>query len=308
MKKIFIILNPNAKRFRTHRSTMNTFSRIDYPGMKLYTPENINELNTAAKDVFDQKPDYICIGGGDGTIHLVITELLNCFNGTKLPPVLILKEGTMDNIAKTINLEGNGEKIIERMIRALKKDKTIPTFRRDTIEINNRFCFLFGVGFVTNFLKLAYNGIEKGILRNSLVAAITAAEALLNIEEGEVFRRENFSIEADGKQIDLHPINGILSGTVEHIGMGFAPLKHAYDVPGKFQTIIIGMEPRKVLLNIHKIRMGETLHERGYENLHCSELVLSRKGSFDYTMDGDIYTADERLIIKTGPSIELVKV
>jgi len=308
MKTIYIILNPNAKRFRTNKSTVNSFSRIDYPAMKVFAPGNSDELVAAVYEAYRNKPDYLCIGGGDGTIHRVITELLRCYKSEKLPPVLILKEGTMDNIAKTIKLEGKGEAIIERMVNALKNNRKIKTFTRDTIEIEDRYCFLFGVGFVTNFLKLAYSGIEKGILRNSLVAAITAKEALLNIKEGDVFCRVNFGIKADGKTIDLHTINGLLAGTVEHVGMGFAPLKDASSMPGKFQSIIIGMEPRKVLVNIHKIRLGEPINDRGYENFHCSELILTKNGPFDYTMDGDIYSANNELHIKIGPSIELVKV
>lgn len=308
MKKIFVILNPNAKKFRTHISTTKNYTNIKYEGLKLFFPGDINELRADIKQIVIEKPDYICIGGGDGTIHIVLTELINAYKSIHIPPVLILKEGTMDNVARTIHLEGRGIEILERLISAIKKNIDIPVFRRDTIKIGNRFCFIFGLGFITNFLKLVYSGGEKGTLRNTYVGAKTLLEALLNITEGEVFVNMNLEITADERIIGINPVTGILSGTVEHIGMGFSPLIDASGVPGKFQTIVLGMEPRHVLFNISKIKHGDKIVEPGYANFHASKMIIRHEVNFDYTMDGDLYTADKMLVVETGPAISLIKI
>lgn len=308
MKKIFVILNQNAKKFRTHRSSAKKYANIKYEGLKLFFPCDMNELRSTINQIVQEKPDYICIGGGDGTIHIVLTELINAYKSIHIPPVLILKEGTMDNVARTIHLEGHGSAILERLISALTKNIDVPVFRRDTIKIGDRFCFIFGLGFITNFLKLVYSGGEKGTLRNALVGAKTFIEALLNTTKGEVFSNMNLHITADDKIIDINPVTGILSGTVEHIGMGFSPLIDASVVPGKFQTIVLGMEPRQVLFNISKIKHGEKIYEPGYANVHSSIMTIKHDTDFEYTMDGDIYIADRLLVIESGPSIDLIKI
>lgn len=308
MKTIYVMLNPNAKKFRTRRSSVKKYTKMKYEGLKLFLPQNLSELEESIKQAESNRPDYICIGGGDGTIHLVLTALINAYKPDNVPPILILKEGTMDNIARTIKLKGIGEEILERMILALKNGEPVVTVKRDTIEINNRYCFLFGTGFITNFLKLAYSGLEKGFLRNSLVGAITAKEALLNKKHGEIFKRIDLNIEADNSLIDIHPISGLLGGTVEHIGMGFSPLKDASAVPGKFQLIIVGMQPRKILFNIFRLRTGERITDKNYDNIHCSSLFLKHDGVFDYTMDGDLYSAENELRLSMGPAIDLVKI
>lgn len=308
MKKICVILNPNAKKFRLHKSSIDNYTRIRYNDLSIFQPADIDELENNIQQIFNDRPDYICIGGGDGTIHIVLTELINRYKPMQVPPVLILKEGTMDNIARSVHLDGHGEEILSRMINAIIKNKEITIIRRDTIEINNRYCFIFGLGFITNFLKLVYSGGEKGTLRNTYVGAKTLVEALLNTTEGEVFTNMDFSIEADGNRIEIHPVMGLLSGTVEHIGMGFSPLIDATENPGKFQTIILGMEPRHVLLNISKLKHGDKISEPGYANFHSSSMSLRYDKKFEYTMDGDIYTADRELIVKSGPAIDLVKV
>ena len=308
MNKIHVILNPNAKKFRLHKSELDNYTRIKYEGLTIFQSGDIDELHENIKQVIDEKPDYICIGGGDGTIHVVLTELINAYMPLKIPPVLILKEGTMDNIARSIHLEGHGDEILARMITALKKSRDVQIFRRDTIEINNRYCFLFGLGFITNFLKLVYSGGEKGTLRNTYIGAKTVVEALLNITEGEVFTHMDLIIDADGRRIQINPVTGLLAGTVEHIGMGFSPLIEASVVPGKFQSIILGMEPRHILFNISKLKHGDKISESGYANFHSSLMTLRYDGEFEYTMDGDIYSAGNELVIKSGPAIDLVKV
>lgn len=308
MKKIYVILNSNAKRFRTGRSSVKAYQKIKYEGLYLFLPQNFDELQNTIKKTAEDFPDYICIGGGDGSIHLILSELLNSFNNKKLPPVLILKEGTMNNIARTIKLSGTGIEILKRFINAIKNDDIIKTERRDTIEINSKYCFLFGTGLITNFLKLAYSGFEKGFLRNFLIALITAREAIHNDVHGRVFNYNDVYIEADNKPVDIHSVSGILAGTVEDIAMGFKPLKDASILPCKFQILIMGTEPRKILLNIDKIKRGMRIAEDGYINIHASSLLIKQNGRFDYTMDGDLYTAENELFIQTGPAIDLINI
>jgi len=308
MKKIYVLLNPHARNFRLHRASIDKYENFDYDGLKIFKSGDIGELNVNVKKVFRDKPDYICIGGGDGTIHVVLTELIKVYKTSSLPPILILKEGTMDNIARTIHLEGHGDAILGRLISAVKNRINIPVFRRDTIQIDNRYGFIFGLGFITNFLKLVYSTGEKGTLRNTYVGAKTIVEALLNITDGEVFVNMDLAIEADGREISINPVTGILSGTVEHIGMGFSPLIEAAVVPGKFQTIILGMEPRHVLFNIHKLKHGDKVSEPGYANFHSTSMIIKNNIKFEYTIDGDIYTSDGTLNVRSGPAIDLIKI
>jgi|GEM_PF-309086 diacylglycerol kinase family enzyme len=308
MKKIYVLLNPNARSFRLRRALIEKYENFDYEGLKIFKSSDIDGLRVNVKKISRDKPDYICIGGGDGTIHVVLNELMKVYKTSSLPPILILQEGTMNNIARTIHLEGHGYEILGRLISAVKNKSNIPVFRRDTFQIDNRFGFIFGLGLVTNFLKLAYSGTEKGTLRNLYVAAKTAVEALVNTTDGEIFANMDLVIEADGRDILINPVTGILSGTVEHIGMGFSPLIEAAAFPGKFQTLILGMKPRRVLFNILKLKRGDKLSEAGYANFHSTSMMIKSNTKFEYTIDGDIYISDGTLCVESGPAITLVKV
>ncbi|HOP62966.1 MAG TPA: diacylglycerol kinase family protein, partial [Spirochaetota bacterium] len=226
-KDIRVIINPNAKKFRTGRTSLDLYLKSGSEMVTVSTPATLDELRIETDRMRIEKPDYICIAGGDGTLHVVLSSIINSYQQEPVPPILILKEGTMDNVARTINLKGRGPQLLKRLINDVENGKDIKIYPRSTMKINNMYCFLFGTGFVTNFLKQAYSGKEKGNIRNIQVALTSAKEALLNSRNGLIFREMDGEIYLDDKKIDINPVHGLLAGTVEHIGMRFSPMPEA---------------------------------------------------------------------------------
>jgi diacylglycerol kinase family enzyme len=308
MKKVAVIINPNAKKFRTGKVSMNTYTDHNSDNVIVGAPETIDELKKTVKRYKSLKPDYICIGGGDGTIHLVLTEFINAYKSKELPPILILREGTMDNIARSVNLKLKGPQLLDRLLKKIAAGEKIETEDRFTIKIDDKYCFLFGTGFITNFLDKVYSGKEKGIFRNIQVAFMGIKEGLLNSSNGKIFKLVEQTVYIDGKEIKINPVSGILSGTVEHIGMGFSPLMSAVQSNGTFQTILLGLNSRKILFNIAKLRTGKKIKSDKYLSVLCKSLIIKQDGVFEYTMDGDIYSAKDEIKAVIGPKVALVKI
>ena len=308
MKKIGIIINPNAKKFRTGKDSVDSFMKYSTDNIIISSMTNSADLKEIVYNYKTLNPDYICIAGGDGTIHLVITELINIYNNENVPPVLILKEGTMDNIAHTLKLKGRGHVLLKKFLKKITADQTIQIEDRFTIKISDKYCFLFGTGFTTNFLKKVYSGKEKGFYRNIQVTLMCMKEVFLKMKKYEIFKLTEQAIFIDDKKVLINPVAGILAGTVEHIGMGFSPLIDAVQKNGTFQILVIGMTPRAILRNLNKFRTGKKVKSPKYLNTHGKAIILKQKGVFDYTMDGEIYSAKNELKISTGPKVKLVKI
>ncbi len=307
-KDIRVIINPNAKKFRTGRVSLKSYLKFKSDMISIITPSSIEELHTETDKIAGEEPDYICIAGGDGTLHVVLSSIINSYNSKPVPPILILKEGTMDNVARTIKLKGRGPQLLKRLLEKVIEGESIETHPRLTMKINEKYCFLFGTGIVTNFLKEAYSGKEKGFVRNLQVARMSAKEALNNSGNGLIFREMHGEISIDGEKINIDPVHGLLAGTVEHIGMGFSPLPDAAKKDGAFQVIIIGMKPILTLVNLHKLRKGNNIESNKYIKCHATSIKLNYPYKYDYTMDGDLYSAEGELFIERGPVINLVKV
>ncbi len=301
MKKTGILINPNAKKFRTRKSSLKNYTHIHSDRLIIRATESEDDIKNVISEFQSIGCDYIGVAGGDGTLHLAVTEMMKIYGPGKIPPLLILREGTMDNVARTIDLEGKGPDLIKRLLWAIENKKEIKIHKRDTIKINDKYCFLFGTGLVTNFLNEAYNGKEKGFIRNIQVGFSAFIEGLRNEANGRIFNWMDGEIYIDGKKLGINPVNGILAGTVEHIGMGFSPLMSASKEKKSFQVIITAMPPLKLIKNINRLRTGKTIDDKGYYNTICKKIKLIFPGDFDYTMDGDIYKASNELVVETGP-------
>jgi diacylglycerol kinase family enzyme len=308
MNKVAVIINPNAKKFRTGKASIKRYMDYNSDNVMVSAPQNIDELKDSINKYKNFKPDYICIGGGDGTIHFVITEIINAYNSKGLPPILILREGTMNNVARSVNLKLKGPQLLDRLLKKTANNEKVEAEDRFTIKINDKYCFLFGTGCITNFLDKVYSGKEKGFFRNMQVGFMGVKEGLLNRNDGEIFNLTDQSIYIDGDEININPVIGLLSGTVEHIGMGFSPLPEAVQSSGMFQTIILGINSREILLNLNKLRVGKRIKSDKYLNVLSRSLVIKQDGDFEYTMDGDIYTAKDELNVSIGPKVSLVKI
>jgi len=308
MKKVGVIINPNAKKFRIGKDSINTYLNQKKDNIFVNTPQNIEELKEVSKTYKKEKLDYICIGGGDGTIHLVLSELINAFHPSAIPPILILKEGTMNNIARSVKLKGKGLVLLDTLLKKIEENKIIETVNRLTIKVNDKYCFLFGTGFVTNFLNKVYSGQEKGFFANLKVGFMCFKEVFFNAKDDGIFKLTEQAIFIDEKKVLINPIYGILAGTVEHIGMGFSPLIEAVKSDGTFQAIVLGVHPRVILRHLNKIRTGKRIKSPKYLNVFGKSILIKQKGIFEYTMDGDIYSTKNELKISIGPKVKLVKI
>src|SRR5947207_7476026 len=61
----------------------------------------------------DRQVDFIVAAGGDGTIRKLTKELLGRKLSEKTWPIALLPLGTANNVAQTLNVDGNTEEIIQ---------------------------------------------------------------------------------------------------------------------------------------------------------------------------------------------------
>jgi diacylglycerol kinase family enzyme len=306
--KIGIIVNPHARSVK--KSKKNIPDLLHSIGGKYVDVRLSHTLEELDKTLLEFKKDGIsCIAtsGGDGTIHHVVCHMIRAYAPSYPPPLLILKGGTMDNIARTINLKGKGPDILRRMIAALEAGKSPELHERDTMKINDRFCFLFGLGLTTNFLDAAYEG-EKGTITNLKVISRALYEGLIDKKGSALFKRVRARIVADGKEIAFKEILAILAGTVEQIGMGFSPLPRANEKKGTFHVIITGEKPIEGVKQFFRIKKG--LPMKGAYNFNdiISRLTIEADTPFRYTMDGELFDCDGTMTVEMGTPVRLIKV
>jgi len=306
MKKIGVIVNPNAKKVRKGRVSIDDFLKMKSDFVDVRITKTLDEIDGVLQEFKRNGIDYIGITGGDGSLHHVITRMIRIYHPVPLPGILILKGGTMDNVAKSIGLRGKGGAILKRMIKTIKKGKEPAVFRRDTMEIEGRYCFLFGNGFTANFLNEVYK-YEKGIVSNARVVFKAISHAFNEPAEGSLYKGIHGTVTVDGEVVGFNYITAILAGTVENISRGITPLKLANKKERTFHAIISGFSGKQILARIYFL-LGITIRHPLMKSGLFTGLSIDTKEGFDYTMDGDMYHSPGALRVELGPEVHLVKV
>lgn len=309
MKNIGIIINPNAKKIRTGTISIRDFKKFDSSIIFTECTSSVEDIDRIIAIFKNKKIESIGVVGGDGTLHNVVTSAIKCYGAEKIPPFLVFKGGTMDNVARSIGNDGNAMSVLERLQAAMKSNRELNFSCRDTIRVGSRYCFLFGAGFVTNFLDEAYGGVEKGLKQNLKTIFKAVRHAVIDYGDISMFRPLYAKVKADGKELSVTRLTGILSGTVEHIGMGFTPLSRSMEKSGMQHAIITGAPPGFVVRNIRSLKIGRKInHPLHFDDVISSMEIIS-PGSFKYTMDGDLYSAETgSLTVAMGPQIKFIKI
>ena len=268
---------------------------------------NDADILKAAKDFKKQNISYLAISGGDGSIHLVISKFISVYKNSKLPPILILRDGSMNLLARSYRLKGRGEDILKRLINTINNKKKIQIVYRDTIKVNDMYCFMFGMGLTTNYINEFNKGGNKSRLK-AIKVILIALWQLLNGKKNGIFSRMTLKVSADGKELWFKDILAIYAATIANLIVGVTPAPRAYEKSGTFHLIITGMKPVEVFLNFNKLRRGAPVkHSCHYDNI-ASDLKIMYPGKFLFQMDGDIYEAKDRLYVNAGPRIAFLKV
>jgi len=306
MKKIGIIINPHAKKVRRGKISIDDFKKISPDLVDLRVTQSLDDIKGVADDFKKIGIPYIGILGGDGSVHHVLTRLIEAYSPDRLPPVLILKGGTMDNIATSIQLKGKGINILKRFTENINSGKEIVIKKRNSMIIEGVYCFLFGAGLTANFLNSVYGGKEKGFISNVKTVIKAVKHSIKEPEQGSLFKGLNAEIYLDKKPLGFKKITAIIAGTVEYIGMGFAPMSRINDKEMTLHAIITGLKPGKIFRNIRKFKKGRAIeHPMHFDGL-VSNFIIKSDEPFQYTMDGDMYDSGGKLEINMGPVIDFI--
>lgn len=308
MKTIGIIVNANAKMVRRGRLSLDLIRQIGSDMVDLRVTKDFNELDTALRDFRREDYPYIAIAGGDGTIHHTVTRAMNIYGEGGLPQVLLLKGGTMDNVARSVGLRGSSTEILSRMMMTIRRGREPEERVRGTMKIENRYCSLFGIGFVINFMHECYGGREKGTLQNCKAIGKAIRHALHEPSVGSLYEGLEAEVTVDGGTLSFTYITAILAGTVEGVGMGFNPLSKSTRSPESFHALITGMNGRQILSRILSLKQGWEIRHPLVCDAVAQNLRIEAKARFTYTMDGDFYESSGSCLVTAGPRIRYLYV
>ena len=154
--KIGIVVNPRSRRnLRDPSAAGRLEKRLGARGL-LRRAHSKDELYAIAAEFLAAGIDVLAIGGGDGTNHVTLTGFLDVYGSRALPPIALLRGGTMNTVANACHVpKGSPDELLERLL-SVPNVRDLRTTERHVMKVGQDYGFLFGVGVVHGFMAEYY--------------------------------------------------------------------------------------------------------------------------------------------------------
>jgi len=310
MAGIGVVLNPKSRRNLQNPHLASRLSRQLGDRGVVRAAHSIEELRRIAEDFRNLDIDLLAIAGGDGTNHVTLTGFLGVYDDKPIPPVALLRGGTMNTVANSVGMaRQSSERLLARLIAdcaSTNLERAERNVLRVTPEASGtiHYGFLFGTGVVHGFLAEYYRGGNP----TPLVAVTTLARGIASaFVAGETIRRIGKPFHGSVLLED-----GTLWGDQDYLAV-------AAGSGCRFrrgQCQVAYPEREAAMQHIEPIAIAQKLVWRGLpmrpgyarEALSSRMVVKSAGGPLRYMVDGDLHEAQSELSVSMGPRIRLVVV
>lgn len=307
--KVLVIVNPHAKKNKKRPEIAAKLQKIFGPAADVRLSETLEAVDAAAREALAGGVEVLGICGGDGTIHHTLSRFAKIYGDQPLPRLLLLGGGTMNMVCHSVGVLGPSDGIAHRFKAASENPRLMQSVRRETLRVDDRLCFIFGLGLVSNFLNAYYEGGTTGPVK----AAWVVQKGVRSVIQRTEFAQKLFApwagrLTVDGVQVPYSRYTACLIQTIENLGIGFKPMYRAFEKPGHFHVIGTQMNPVRLVNHLTYIFKGRPWNHPDTFDAVARRVEVTPEVSTLYTMDGDMYTSDRPFTVEIGPAVEIIKV
>jgi len=311
MSGIGIITNPHSKLNKRNPRLIESLRHQLGDNGTLFVTQSIEELNGIPEIFRPAGFDVLAICGGDGTISRTLSAFIRSYTPHHaLPPIVLLRGGTMNLIANEISQYGSPSQILRALILRRQSSLELPIRKLRSLEIQKSYGFLYADGSNVAILEEFYRK-KSGILGACWLAVRLVTSFLT---KGPLTRSliqpKNLQIQFDQKRGLEFCSLGNLAGTISKIPLGFPLLPYAKEDLGHFQMTLITCPKEKLLWHLPRIVLQQKKGQGfGKFSICCEEIKLHGVENFPYTLDGEIYQSQSpKLLIRCGPLVEFLQI
>ena len=273
---------------------------------------SLEELKEVVAEFRDKKIDIILSNGGDGTHQKLISTLIYNFRDYS-PYIIPLKSGTMNMLAKNLNLDIPPYKtarwiksVIEGHSKPKVTVKNILEIKSDALK-RNKYGFVFIAGCAYKVLNLYYSYPEGG-KRAAAKAIVSSMSSWLTKDPlaRSIYSYTPSKTIIDGSEHNF-PYLITLASTLEKLTLGFSPFALKSKKQEGFYFMTDG-EPMRVNYKFTKFFKFSPHDEHKAKRIvsRCKKLHLDVEGGF--SIDGEIINVNGKASVEIGmgPGINFI--
>lgn len=291
MKKLLFIYNPHAGKGQVRNKAGDIINAFTRSGC-LCTAYPTQAPGDAAKAAKELAPGYdrLAVCGGDGTLHEVISGLMELPESAR-PPIGYLPAGTTNDYARNLYLPRGFEDMAA--LAATGEPRAV-----DIGRLGSHY-FIYVAAFGA-FTDVAYNTPQQ--FKNALGHL---AYVLKGATELASLKSYHLRLEYDAGAVEGDYLYGMVSNTVSVGGVLGLPKEEVALDDGLLEAVLIEKPKTMAQLNamILALAKQEFSTENGVVGLHSSRFHVACQESVPLTLDGEYggsYQAGEILAVP-GP-------
>ena len=306
---VTVVLNPHSRANRRDPEMAERLASALGGSGKVIAAESLERLAFLVGALAEDPPSAIAIHGGDGTLHKSLSALFRAWRGRPLPPIAVLRGGTMNVVATSLGLVGRPEDVVAELAIAAREGRPLPTIERRCLQVGDTHGFVFGNGLMANFLEEYYSKEAYGPGRAVWLLFRTFGSAVVGgAYSAKVFRRFEGEVLVDGSPLPWPALTGVGAATVREVGLGFKLNHRADDDPERFGVLAIHSTALKLALDLSAVHRGKGISPQRAFSCVATRMRIDPRGKESvYTIDGDLYRTREPLDISVGPSVRFYK-
>lgn len=308
MSGIGVISNPKSGRNKRNPGLARKLAYILGDRNILAQPDHLDGLAQVARHFKDHAVEVLCINGGDGTMHTVLSTFLREYGDTPLPRIALLRGGTMNTMARNIGLTGSPESILGRIVSAYAADEPLSYAERNLLVVDGQQAgFLFGNGLISSFLEAYYEGGDASPWKAVKVLVHACASALVG---GAFIKRltrpVKVKVTIDGEIWPLTEWMSVAAGTTPDVAFGFRPFFRSLHYPDSMHAMGFACSIKDIVKALPAVRLARPINHPDVLEKVGRRMVLESDEPIPYMVDGDFHMGGTTLVVEVGPRLKLI--
>ncbi len=300
MMRVGVISNPRSRRNRDGmdkiRAVLARHGDIAHAELS-----RMAELPAAVRRFADSGVSLVVVNGGDGTVHAVLSEILNGVLLADPPRLAALPSGMTNLIAVDVGLAGRPDLSLANLLSRVRDGGELTVRRRPVLSLTPApgarasHGMFFGTGAFYRAVMASRRRIHPTGVRHDLATALSvglfiAGMLLRRSSPGSPYRGDGMTIRRDGGVARTGTHLGMVATTLERLSMGLDPFWDGTEGPMRYT--LLPFPPHRFGSAMVPILLGRPLPwmaGKGYESGRAAELAFTI--DCPLVLDGEVYAA-----------------
>jgi diacylglycerol kinase (ATP) len=309
---IGLITNPRSRANQRDPSKPRKLGHLIGSHGTAEATRSLDDLYRVCEEFKKERIDILGISGGDGTMHHTLTAMIKTYGEQPLPPVAILRGGTMNTIANSLGIRGETPKLLFELVDKHRRGlgEQLQIFERELLQVGDKYGFIFGNGIIYNFLHEYYStGNPSPSTAAKLILSAAASTLTRGALSQRIYRRFRARVIADGDPWACEDFITVAAAVVQQIGLGFKPFYRCDERPGSFAVLGIHTSAFGFVTELQRIHAGRPMRRDKVIDAIAREVVFQplTDEKLEYIVDGDTYTEGGDLVLRTGPRLRFIR-